>query len=347
MFDSLSANISLFIVAAALIWKAGSALSFCVNAISEKTGMGKAFAGILFLGGATSLPELTTSVTAAASGLPGLAGSNLLGGIAMQIVLLAFIDAFAARGKALTSMAPNSALLIQGVSLIVLNALAIAAMSSDGLGEFNGVGVWSLILGASYLGTLKMVHVYEEHPSWRPISKKKLPHDISDKNGPQKTALVDRGLKFLWARFSVSALFVFAGGFLATRSAEAIIIAGGLDQSIVGASFMAVATSLPEATTTWAAVKGGSYSMAIASILGTNALGIALLVPADIFYRTGPILREFPDKFIFLSALGIILAGVYLWGILERKDRTFLNMGMDSVLALILYALGMGVYATL
>jgi cation:H+ antiporter len=82
--------------------------------------------------------------------------------------------------------------------------------------------------------------------------------------------------------------------------------------------------------------------MAVANILGTNCLEVALFLPADLFYRAGPILAA-ADRFaLFAAALGIVVTCVFLCGLLERRDRTVLGMGVDSAAVLVIYAVGFG-----
>ena len=79
----------------------------------------------------------------------------------------------------------------------------------------------------------------------------------------------------------------------------------------------------------------------------TKGLSIALLLPADLAYREGPIIEALGPSSTFLAALGIMITSVYLWGVLERRDRTVLGMGIDSAVVLVLYGLGIAVFATL
>ena len=43
---------------------------------------------------------------------------------------------------------------------------------------------------------------------------------------------------------------------------------------------------------------------------------------------------------IYLTALGIVLTVVYLWGLITRPQRQVLRMGIDSFAVLLLYAVG-------
>ena len=81
-----------FGVATVAILAAGTLLSKRADALADRTGMGEAVMGGLFLGAVTSLPGITTSVTAALDGNGELALSNAVGGIAAQTVFLAVAD---------------------------------------------------------------------------------------------------------------------------------------------------------------------------------------------------------------------------------------------------------------
>jgi cation:H+ antiporter len=87
-------------------------------------------------------------------------------------------------------------------------------------------------------------------------------------------------------------------------------------------------------------VRLGAYTLAVSNIFGTNLLEVALLLPADLAYRSGPILSAADDSVVLLGSLGILTTCIYLWGLLERRGRTFLGMGIDSCLVLLVYLAG-------
>ena len=89
----LPANIAVFVVAAIIVWIAGTRLSLYADAIARRTGIGQAALGVLLLGGVTSLPEIAVAGSAAISGAGALAVNNLLGGFTMQVAILAVADA--------------------------------------------------------------------------------------------------------------------------------------------------------------------------------------------------------------------------------------------------------------
>ncbi len=61
----LFANLLVFGAAAAGVWIAGTRLSIYADEISDRRRIGKALMGLIFLAGATSLPEIVTTITAA------------------------------------------------------------------------------------------------------------------------------------------------------------------------------------------------------------------------------------------------------------------------------------------
>jgi cation:H+ antiporter len=72
------------------------------------------------------------------------------------------------------------------------------------------------------------------------------------------------------------------------------------------------------------------YTMAIANIFGSNLIMLALILPADIAYRGGPILAEADRSAQFSLAIGIIVTAVYVVGLLVRRTPVFFGAGADS-----------------
>lgn len=84
----LLALVLLFAAAAAVVWVAGIRLSDTTDVLSTRLGLGEALGGLLLLAVATNLPEVAIVASAAMGGDLGLAIGNILGGIAIQTVVL-------------------------------------------------------------------------------------------------------------------------------------------------------------------------------------------------------------------------------------------------------------------
>ncbi|SOD41865.1 hypothetical protein [Nitrosovibrio sp. Nv4] len=135
MFDFAEANIlvnlSIFAVAAVIVWFAGARITGYANAISSKTGIGQSTIGLLLLGGITSLPEIGVTVTSTATGAADMAVNNLFGSLAAQIAILAIVDQFIGR-SALTSALPDPIVMLQGgLSILLLSIVAAGMVAGD------------------------------------------------------------------------------------------------------------------------------------------------------------------------------------------------------------------------
>lgn len=345
---SLALNFAIFAGGAILVWFAGTKLSRYVDLFADRTGIGKAFAGALMLGGATSLPELATTVTASLSGAAQMAGTNLLGGVVMQVAVLAIIDRFVLRGRPLTLFSPNSSLLMSGVLLIALVAMASAAVSAGELGSILGIGFWPVALFVAYVASLWVIYRYEGDPRWEPRGEiAQPPESARDLKDAHHHAFRNVSTGWLVGYFLIASSAVLVGGYFVARTGEAIAAQTGIAQSFIGATLVALATSLPEVSTTYSAVRFGAYSMAAANILGTNSLEIALFLPAELSYREGAIFDAMNPTDAFLGSIGIVVTALYLWGILERRDKTVFGMGVDSLAVTVVYLGGLVIYWSL
>ena len=96
MFESLSPTLLLLIfgLSAVAIWFAGIKLSEAADILSTHFNLGEALGGMILLAIVTNLPEIAITVSAAIQDHLELAIGNILGGIAIQTVVLVVLDVF-------------------------------------------------------------------------------------------------------------------------------------------------------------------------------------------------------------------------------------------------------------
>ena len=325
----------ILLIAGVLVWISGTHLALYGDWISDRFKIGRAFTGSLLLALATSLPEVATTITASWIGNAHLTISNLLGGINLQTVILALADLFLLKG-ALTYFAPRPSLLVAGVFVIIQLSVASIAMAYGELFSIYGVGLWPLLLFCVYLAMLYFILHHEKDHRWVASNvKHKIVMAIPS---PDKKKVSDFKLIFL---FVINAFLVLVAGWSVAFFVDHLTIKNGWDGNWIGATVVALTTSLPEISTTFGAVRQKAYVLAIANIFGSNVLTISLLFLSDFFFRKGPIINEAHPSSFLLAGVGILITSIFLWGILERKNKTYFRMGLDSCLVLLVYSISM------
>jgi cation:H+ antiporter len=89
----LAVLLAIFLAAGAAVWAAGIKLSAATDVLDTRLGLGEAFGGLILLAIVTNLPEIAIVASAALAHDPGIAVGNILGGIAIQTVVLVILDA--------------------------------------------------------------------------------------------------------------------------------------------------------------------------------------------------------------------------------------------------------------
>ncbi|MGE0716644.1 MAG: sodium:calcium antiporter [Alphaproteobacteria bacterium] len=334
----LLGNLAIFAAAAVVVWGAGVRITHYANAISEKTGISQAFVGLLLLGGVTSLPELAVAVTAAASDAAALAVNSVLGGVAMQVAILGIADLMIGR-QALTSQVPNPTVLLQGAFKIMLLSIAAAAIVV-GDRAVLGVGIWMWLLLAATAASLLVLSQVKDRRAWRVTTgADEQDEERRARREAKKTA--DRPLGRTIAMTAVAGIVIVAAGYVLSRTGDAIAEQSGLGESFVGAVFVAVATSLPEMSTVVTATRSGLYTMAVSDIFGTNIFDTAFLFVIDAVAPGEAVLNTVDRFSTFAALIGITVTAILLVGLVERRNRTVLGMGHDTLAVLACYLAGL------
>ena len=345
MFDafSLPVLIALFIAAAAVVWVAGTRLSNTTDVLSSRLGFGEALGGLILLAIATNLPELAITVSAALHHALGIAIGNILGGIAIQTVVLVILDQFGVRQKhPLSYMAASLLLVLEG--LLVIAVLVVAIMSTQfpaGLifarvapGDLTIVLLW--LIGLWLLSKARTDLPWQEKGD-APGGQER--DGTAEARRKQEAATKSRSTTREVLVFVAAAIATLVAGVVLEESGNAIAGDVGLSGVLFGATFLAASTAIPEISTGLASVRLGDYRLAYSDIFGGNAFLPVLFLLASLVSGKAA-LPQAQRSDIYLAGLGILLTTIYLYGLIFRPRRQVLNMGIDSVVVLVLYVLG-------
>src|SRR3990170_2908958 len=84
-----------FFACAAVIFYCGTLLSKYGDVIAEKTGLGRAWIGLVLMAFITSLPELITGISSVTlANVPDIALGDIMGSLIFNISIIAFMDLF-------------------------------------------------------------------------------------------------------------------------------------------------------------------------------------------------------------------------------------------------------------
>jgi cation:H+ antiporter len=333
----LSAIIALFFATALIIALAGVRLTRLADGLADVTGLGEALFGAVLLGGTTSLSGIVTSVVAASSGYAELAVSNAVGGIAAQTAFLAIAD-MAYHRVNLEHAAASVENLLQSALLATLLAIPLLAMSGPEISMW-GIHPASIMLLAAYSFGIRLVSKARSEPLWMPRNT-----DATRLDTPQE-ASSQGNTASMWLGFIGLAATVAVCGYLVAQTGIVIVGRTGMSESVVGALFTAVATSLPELVTSVSSVRQGALTLAVGGIIGGNCFDVLFIAFADVAYREGSIYHAISNRQVFIIALTILLTGVLLLGLLRREKSGIANIGFESFLVILLYGGGIGLLA--
>ncbi|HZU03521.1 MAG TPA: sodium:calcium antiporter [Ktedonobacteraceae bacterium] len=339
MFASLSLPllILLFVAGAAAVWFAGIQLSDTTDVIDSRFGLGQALGGIIFLAVATNLPEIAIVFSAALTHNLGIAIGNILGGIAIQTVVLVILDGFGLRKKAgLTYEAASLQLVLEGVLVISVLVISIMGTQLPKSVIFARLAPGDLLITALWLIGLWLINKARHDLPWQ--EKGRAPDTSPRKPNKQKKAERWSTAHVLLV-FAIASIVTLIAGVVLEESGNAIADHIGLSGVLFGSTILAAATSLPEVSTGLASVNIGDYSLAISDIFGGNAFLPVLFLPATLLSGQS-VLPQAKNTDIYLASLGVLLTAVYIYGLIFRPKRQFLDLGIDSIVVLVLYIVG-------
>ena len=316
-----------FIICVLVIYFAGSKLTKYGDAIAEKTGLCRAWVGLVLLAAVTSLPELATAVSASAwTQIPDLAAGDLLGACMMNMFSLALLDLlWGLRGKGTIFIKPKESNLISTLSgmIILLVVSAALALGHRGIDpSFLGISLYSALILGIYLASL---FILQQHKGCAETEAKE---DYARISSTQVYVF------FLLAALAV----VVAGSWLPFIGAE-IVEVMGWGQTFVAVLFLAFATTLPEMTVSFSALKMGQVGMAIGNMVGSNVFDVSLVFIADIFYRPASLYSAVSQSMIYPALFGALLMGILYFSLKRQSKAHWPSIATAVIYLLALYFL--------
>lgn len=332
----------IFAAGAGATWAAGVSLSKATDVLDARFKLGDEFGGIVLLAIAGSLPELAITVSAAAQGHLGLAAGNLIGGIAVQTMVLVVCDIAAGRERPLTfligALTPvlEALLVVQVVAAVIMGSLLRPSTAIGGV-----VSPASILIVVLWLVGAFVINYVRKNPRWsvsmpggQPGRKRRYE---SHPNAPTPFARSSTA-QVVWIFAAACAVTLLAGVAL-ELTGNTLADRAGINGVIFGATVLATVSALPEISSGLAAVRLGDNALAMGDIFGGNAFQVCLFLLADLIAGK-PVLPTAGRLNGWLAALGIMLTAVYAMGVIGRPYRCIARLGPDSLFAVAIFAVG-------
>ncbi len=331
-----------FVAGAAATWAAGVVLSRSTDALDTRLDLGDELGGIVLLAIAGTLPELAVSVSAAIGGHIGLAAGNLIGGIAVQTMVLVLCDLAAGPRRPLTFLVGALTPVLEALLVVLLTAAVLmGALLKPTTAIAGRVSPASLAIVVLWLLGVYGINRVRHEPRWsvsmpggqpgrrgRRAAHPSRPHPYAGSSTARVVGV-----------FAMACLVTLLAGLALQLSGNTLADRAGINGVIFGATVLAVATALPEISSGIAAVRLGDNALALGDIFGGNAFQLCLFLLVDLI-AAKPVLPSAGALNSWLAALGIALTAVYAIGVIVRPQRCRARLGPDSVLALVIFGLG-------
>ena len=316
-----------FLFCSAVIVYCGTNLSRYGDVIAEKSGMGRAWIGLILMSSVTSLPELITGISSVAfADAPDIAVGDVMGSCVFNLSLIALMDMLHGPHR-ICSRAEHSHNLSAGFGVLLVGFATLSISAAAGVPSFGRISFSTPIIIGLYALAIRSVFLFQKKQVAQHIGE--IAPDLQYGHISTKEASV---------KYSVNALIIVGAAawlpFIGDRLAETT----GLGRSFVGSILIAMTTSLPELVISISALRIGAADMAIANLLGSNLFNMVILAIDDLAYPGGPLFSAVSQNHAITGTIAVIMTGIVVVSLMYRLEKkTALRIGWDALALMLAY----------
>ncbi|MEK6973528.1 MAG: sodium:calcium antiporter [archaeon] len=278
-------EIATLIISLVILAKSASVVIKNAEKLSRFFGISQIAVGFLLISVSTSLPELSVSVISSSLGEGAISAGNVFGSNIANILLILGIGAFFYGLKIRKTELKDIAIILVLTTIISVYIIFNSIITNRALGLFEGI-VLLLMFGAYafYISRKKSI----ELNSTKTVSKKEAMPAFLFFTGSMILVLISSG-------FVVSS---------AVKIAETLHLA----KSVIGATIIALGTSLPELSIDLQAIRKKHYGLALGDAIGSNMTNMTLVLgTASVINNITVTLPVFIAALLFAIIANIIL----------------------------------------
>jgi cation:H+ antiporter len=272
-----------------LNWASNLVISNAIK-VSSITKLGKTAVGFSLIAFSTSLPELTVAIIAAFSGGAAISVGNVFGSNIVNISLVIGLAAVLLHIKRVKGKVSYKEFFLHmwrhinprkksETEINIIPSFAKSELSSIYFGIFIASIVPMILIyisGATWAVGLILLSIFAVY-MYRLTKVRMLSEN--DETTPEEANKLKRYVIFT----IVGALGVVGSAYFLVESAVNIATSVGLSQQIIGATIIAIGTSLPELTLDLKAFLKGHPGLAFGDIIGSSFVNITLILGITLF----------------------------------------------------------------
>jgi cation:H+ antiporter len=290
--------------------------------------LGGLWIGLILIAAITSMPELVTGIgSATLIEIKGsdLALGDLFGSNMFNLLIIALLDVLCHYTPVL-SRARAANIIPAGLGILLIAVAAGGILAGDRIPALGWIGIPSIIIIIIYLIGTRWIYRSERNRA------DALPASLRYEGLSRKT---------IYLRFALAAAVIIGAGIWLSFIGSEISDTTGWGATFVGSLFLAICTSLPEVVVATAALRLGAIDMAIAALLGSNMLNMAIIAPVDIFYSQGSVFASISQGHI-ITALAVVVMSFLIIAALrwKAKRKTFAVVSWYAPILIGLYIFG-------
>jgi cation:H+ antiporter len=140
--------------------------------------------------------------------------------------------------------------------------------------------------------------------------------------------------------FAVASVATLIAGVLLEQSGNQLADNWGINGVLFGATFLALATALPEISSGITGVRMQRYTLVFGDMFGGNAFQLTLFLLADLVAGQ-PVLPFEGASNAWIGSVGLVMTAVFVVGLMLRPRKRLGGLGPDSWVVTVLYVLGL------
>lgn len=300
----------LFAVGLICIIKGGDLFVDAATWIAEASGIPKFIIGATVVSFATTMPEMLVSVFSALEGNADIAIGNAVGSVTANTGLIMCLSLIC-----MECTMPRRQYAVKAV--LLLAAIAV-------LFGFTRDGQLSIVESVCIL-VIFVCFIAESLVAARREQSLKAPEQDARPKTDGRTIALNIG------KFVLGAAAIVLGAQLLIDNGTALAQMLGVPDAVIGATMIAIGTSLPELVTTITAIRKKQSSLSVGNIIGANIMDLTLIMPLCALILGKPLPVERQGLLLDIPACLVVSAAAIVPALVQGKFKRWVGFFIGAL----------------